>query len=155
MHLRHRNDTQRSCSKTSQLGGGVGKGYSGYFRVRVCRWDSDALTLDQTKLSCILQPYSRWKKMPILYMDTGVQPPTMLAEKKHPKLIFFLLSTALQQSTTTNGPGTPEQKGTREMACVAFFLKLKLKSSNFRCFTFFFSRHLYRLIFEQKKLNFG
>ena len=40
-------------------GGGGGGRYSKHFWLEECHWDSETLTLNQTKFSCILHPYTR------------------------------------------------------------------------------------------------
>ena len=65
----------------------------------VCRWDSETLTLNQTKFSCILQPYTRLKhKNPLPISDLlfsrnlvtiTVQPKqNLLSEQQQLKHVF-------------------------------------------------------------------
>ena len=68
--------------------------------VGVCRWDSEALTLKQTKFSCILQPYTGWTTEIPTLSQTGYFSETRslsLRESRNAKSKIFDLLRVQQQ----------------------------------------------------------
>ena len=61
---------------TSSIPGEGGGEYSKTFWVGVCRWDSETLTLNQTKFSCTLKPYITKVKNAVPYPKLRYFPDT-------------------------------------------------------------------------------